>query len=107
MISITQSAANQIKLIIAAHPNKLLKIGVRGGGCSGFTYSMDMISEDEILSDDERILENGIEIILDGVSIMYLIGTELDYKVDIIGAQFVFNNPAAKSQCGCGTSFSI
>ncbi len=107
MISITQSAVNQINTILDNHPGKLLKVGVKGGGCSGFTYAMDIISEEEILLDDERIVDNGIEIILDGVSIMYLIGTELDYKVDIIGAQFVFNNPAAKSQCGCGTSFSI
>ncbi len=107
MISITQPAAKQINSILADYPGKLLKVGVRGGGCSGFTYAMDIISEDEILSDDERIFENGVEIILDGVSIMYLIGTELDYKVDIIGAQFVFNNPLAASQCGCGTSFSV
>lgn len=107
MISITQPAAIQIKCILKNYPNKLLKVGVKGGGCSGFTYAMDIISEDEILKDDERISENGVEIILDGVSIMYLIGTELDYKIDIIGAQFVFNNPSAASQCGCGTSFSI
>lgn len=107
MISITKSAADQIKWILKDYPNKLLKVGVRGGGCSGFTYAMDIISESEILKDDERVKDNGIEIILDGVSIMYLIGTELDYVVDIIGSQFVFNNPAAKSQCGCGTSFSV
>lgn len=107
MISITQSASTQIKTILADYPGKLLKVGVKGGGCSGFTYAMDIISEDEILSDDERISENGVEIILDGMSIMYLIGTELDYKVGIIGAQFVFNNPSAASQCGCGTSFSM
>lgn len=107
MISITQLAASQIKSILKDHPNKLLKVGVKGGGCSGFTYAMDIISENEILEDDERISESGVEIILDGVSIMHLIGTELDYKVGIIGAQFVFNNPLAASQCGCGTSFSI
>ncbi len=107
MISITLSAVNQIKCILKDHPNQLLKVGVKGGGCSGFTYAMDIISEDEILKDDERISDNGVEIILDGVSIMYLIGTQLDYKVDIIGAQFVFNNPGAASQCGCGTSFSV
>ncbi len=108
MITITSVAQTQIDSILSDYPNKFLKIGVQGGGCSGFTYSMDIISEDEILSDDERmtcaINEN---VVLDGVSIMYLIGTELDYKVDIIGAQFVFNNPSAASQCGCGTSFSI
>lgn len=107
MISITQKAVNQINIILADHPNKLLKVGVKGGGCSGFTYVMDIISEDEILKDDERISENDVEIIIDGVSLIHLIGTELDYKVDIIGAQFVFNNPLAASQCGCGTSFSI
>lgn len=107
MITITQQAANQINTILEDFPGKLLKVGVKGGGCSGFTYAMDIISEDEILKDDERIAENGVEIILDGISIMHLIGTELDYKVDIIGAQFTFNNPLAASQCGCGTSFSI
>ncbi len=84
-----------------------MKVGVQGGGCSGFTYAMDIISENEILEDDERVKDNGIEIILDGVSIMYLIGTELDYVVDIIGSQFVFNNPNSVSSCGCGTSFSV
>ena len=107
MITITQSAATQINTILADYPDKLLKVGVQGGGCSGFTYAMDLISEEEILKDDERIAENGVEIILDGVSIMHLIGTELDYKVELVGAQFVFNNPLAASSCGCGTSFSI
>ena len=104
MISITPVAQRQIDSILSDYPDKFLKIGVQGGGCSGFTYSMDIITEEEILEDDERLED---DVILDGVSIMYLIGTELDYKVDIIGAQFVFNNPAAASQCGCGTSFSI
>ena len=104
IFTITESAKNQIKFIIVDDPFKILKISVNSGGCSGFTYAMDLINEDEIQNNDEFVEE---KIIIDGTSVMFLIGTELDYVTEILGSRFVFNNPMATSQCGCKTSFNI
>lgn len=107
IFDISDTAITQIKKILKEHDNKLLKVSVKSGGCSGFTYDMSMIDEKEIIDDDEIINKENIKIIVDGASILYLIGTELDYQVTLIGSQFVFNNPNSKSKCGCEKSFSV
>jgi iron-sulfur cluster assembly accessory protein len=81
-----------------------IRIGVVGGGCSGFQYSMDF--EKEPREDDSIIAQDGIKLFVDPMSGMYLQGVTVDYVVGLQGAGFKFNNPNAKSTCGCGSSFS-
>ena len=81
-----------------------IRIGVAGGGCSGFQYGFTF---DEITNEDDTIMEkNGVALLIDAMSYQYLVGAEIDYKEDLQGAQFVIKNPNATSTCGCGSSFS-
>jgi iron-sulfur cluster assembly protein len=110
MIKITESAAKEIKSIIVdqnlSADKVKLRVGVKGGGCSGFTYVLDLIEEDA--SDQDELFEvNGINVMIDSRSALYLEGTEINFKDELIGRGFVFNNPSAVSKCGCGSSFSV
>ena len=81
-----------------------LRVGVRGGGCSGFQYGFTF---DEITNEDDTTMtKNGVSLLIDAMSYQYLVGAEIDYKEDLQGAQFVIKNPNATSTCGCGSSFS-
>ena len=107
-ILLTELAAKQVKTIIKE--NKLpsetkLRIGVRGGGCSGMNYSLDL-TEDPAGETDETIEAHGVQIVIDSKSLIYLDGTEIDYKQDTMQSGFTFRNPNATSTCGCGSSFS-
>lgn len=111
MITITEQAAKEIKTIVASQQlddteeNVYLRVGVRGGGCSGFQYSLDLTSEK---SDDDEIFEqHGIAVLCDAKSHIYLNGTTVDFRDELMGRGFVFNNPNASSKCGCGSSFNI
>ncbi len=115
MLTITESAAKEVKTIIGQQdeasrkdgqePTALyLRIGVKGGGCSGFNYTLDLT---ETLSEnDEQWEQHGIPVICDSKSLIYLDGTTVDFKDELMGRGFVFNNPNATSSCGCGSSFS-
>lgn len=81
-----------------------LRVGVKGGGCSGFQYSLNFT--DEVDDEDQLVLVDGVKIVTDAFSASYLGGTELDYVETLQGAGFKFNNPNAKRTCGCGSSFS-
>jgi iron-sulfur cluster assembly protein len=81
-----------------------LRVGVKGGGCSGFGYSLDMV--ESVTDNDERWNQHGVEVICDDKSLLYLNGTVIDFKDEIMGRGFVFNNPNATTTCGCGSSFS-
>ena len=105
MISITEAAAQKLKSHLSATGKKFVRVGVRGGGCSGFSYFMD--SQDEHREDDQTIDSLGITIIIDKKSYLYLMGTSIDYVDGLNGSGFKFNNPAAKRTCGCGESFSV
>jgi iron-sulfur cluster assembly protein len=108
-ISLSETAAREIKTIIAqqelpAEATKL-RVGVKGGGCSGFSYMLDLTEETK--SDmDEEMESNGIKILCDMKSYLYLNGTEIDFKDEVMGRGFVFKNPNATSSCGCGSSFT-
>jgi len=78
---------------------------VKGGGCSGFSYGFTLTNETAV--DDTRIETDGVALLIDPLSIQYLTGATIDYKEDLLGAQFVVANPLATSTCGCGNSFSI
>jgi iron-sulfur cluster assembly accessory protein len=81
-----------------------LRVGVKGGGCSGFQYSLNFT--DEVDDEDRLVIVEGLKIVTDAFSASYLEGTELDYVETLQGAGFKFNNPQAKRTCGCGSSFS-
>jgi iron-sulfur cluster assembly protein len=107
-IDITEKAVNQIKRIKEENSipsNFGLRIGVKGGGCSGLTYSLGF--DGEIKESDSTFEKNGIKLIVDGKSLFYLTGTILDFKDGLNGRGFVFDNPNVKKTCGCGESFGV
>ncbi len=82
-----------------------IRVGVKGGGCSGLSY--DLSFDTEMKEDDKEFEDNGMKIVVDKKSFLYLIGTELDYSGGLNGKGFVFNNPNANRTCGCGESFAV
>lgn len=109
MITLTKTAVKEVQHIMkdqGMEADKLfLRVGVKGGGCSGFNYTLD-ITEDK--SDmDEEWDSHGITVICDSKSLLYLEGTTVDFKDEIMGRGFVFSNPNSTSSCGCGSSFSV
>jgi iron-sulfur cluster insertion protein len=106
MITLTEKASEKVKEIQSAEglQGQGLRLRVIGGGCSGFTY--DLFFDDEITDMDETFDSRGIPLYVDQMSLTYLSGTEIDYVEGLYGAGFKFNNPVAKSTCGCGSSFS-
>jgi iron-sulfur cluster assembly accessory protein len=108
-ILLTEAAAKSIQEIIAQQGldagKVYLRVGVKGGGCSGFTYTLDLV-EEEPGANDETMSHQGIRIIVDTKSLLYLSGTQIDYKDEMMGSGFVFKNPNATSSCGCGSSFT-
>ncbi len=105
-VVLTESAARRISEIASAEAkNKLLRVSVEGGGCSGFQYKFDLVAESD--PDDLLIEKSGARVLIDPISMEYLAGSEIDFVDDLIGASFKINNPNATSGCGCGTSFSI
>ncbi len=105
-IIFTDSAANKVGELIAEEGNDNLKLRVyvTGGGCSGFQYGFTF--DEEVNEDDTSIVNSGVTVLIDSMSIQYLAGAEVDYKEDVSGAQFVIRNPNATTTCGCGSSFS-
>ena len=107
MITFTPAASQEVKRLLEKEqkPNFGLRIGVKGGGCSGFTYVMSL-EEATPKQYDTFFEQDGISILVDAKSHLYLDGTTVDYKNSVMGGGFEFNNPLAKKTCGCGTSFS-
>ena len=102
----TDASARKVRQLIDEEGNQALKLRVfvTGGGCSGFQYGFTF---DEIANDDDTTMEkNGVTLLIDAMSLQYLVGAEIDYKDDLQGAQFVIKNPNATTTCGCGSSFS-
>ena len=108
-INLTERAAAEIKNIIKEQSlpeaETRLRVGVKGGGCSGFSYMLDLV-EDEPGEMDEQLESSGVQILCDMKSYLYLNGAEIDFKDEVMGRGFVFKNPNATSTCGCGSSFS-
>lgn len=106
VITVTERAAKQLDKIIAkenAAPGKFLRIGVKGGGCSGLSYFMEFDEPKEL---DETVSQHGVDLIIDKRHALYLQGTVLDFKDGLDARGFTFENPKASSTCGCGSSFS-
>ena len=106
MLTITESATNKIRDLLAEENNPKLKLRtfVQGGGCSGMQYGFTF--DEDQNEDDFTIEENGVVILVDSASMMYLDGASIDYKEDLMGSSFTINNPNAQTTCGCGSSFS-
>ena len=102
----TDSAADKVKQLVdeEGNPDLKLRVFVQGGGCSGFQYGFTF---DELVNEDyTQMSKNGVTLLIDAMSLQYLVGAEIDYKEDLQGAQFVIKNPNATTTCGCGSSFS-
>jgi iron-sulfur cluster assembly protein len=108
-IILSEAAAKEIKNIIKEQglPQEAtrLRVGVKGGGCSGFSYMLDLTEEQKSEADEEMEV-HGVKILCDMKSYLYLNGTEIDFKDEVMARGFVFKNPNATSSCGCGSSFS-
>jgi iron-sulfur cluster insertion protein len=106
-IVFTDAAAHKVNELIKDedNPDLMLRVFVSGGGCSGFQYGFTF---DEKLEDGDSSVENqGVTLIVDPMSVQYLMGAEIDYKEDLQGAQFIIRNPNATTTCGCGSSFTV
>ena len=106
VFSLTDAATDKVKTLIAAegNPDLFLRVAVRPGGCSGFSY--EMFFDTDLATDDTKTEQGGVTVVIDSASAPYLGGAELDYKDGLQGAGFSINNPNAQRSCGCGQSFS-
>ena len=104
MISISESAARKIKSLIGEQAGKAFRLKVVGGGCSGLQYKLDI---DEPRQGDKVFEKEGVSVVADRKSYLYLHGTELDYSEGLMESGFKLHNPNVKKTCGCGTSFAV
>ena len=107
IITLSDRAADRIKEIMAnaKEPSIGVRIGVKSGGCAGMSYVMEYAKSSNL--NDEIIEDKGIKVLIDPKAIMYLLGTEMDYKKEELSSTFVFKNPNETERCGCGESFKI
>lgn len=103
----TSAAAAKVAALIEEEGNAdlMLRVYIQGGGCSGFQYGFTFDEEEK--EGDERIVTDGVTLLIDPMSMQYLMGAEVDYVEGLQGAQFVIRNPNATTTCGCGSSFSV
>ena len=112
-ILITNDAIEQVSFLLKNQTDKkVLRVGVRSGGCSGMSYTMDFISGNEIKSDDKVYdyslnSQDSFKVVCDPKSLLYIYGMQLDFSKDLIGGGFNFVNPNASQTCGCGSSFAV
>tara|TARA_B100001093_G_C26667355_1_gene944638 strand:+ start:172 stop:507 length:336 start_codon:yes stop_codon:yes gene_type:complete len=107
IIKISQNAANKIKEIMSQDKNSSIgiRVGVKTGGCAGMSYVMEYAKE--IKPNEEVIEDKGVKVLIDPKAIMYLLGTEMDFKKEKFNSQFIFKNPNETERCGCGESFKV
>ena len=106
-ITLTDNAAIRIKEIMSKDESKSIgvRVGVKSGGCAGMSYIMEYAKE--INPSDEVIEDKGVKVFIDPGAIMYLLGTEMDYKKEQFSSSFIFKNPNETERCGCGESFKV
>ena len=107
VIKLTDTAADRIKEIMSNADSKAIgvRVGVKSGGCAGMSYSMEYAKDKK--KNDEVIEEKGVKLFIDPAAIIYLLGTEMDYKKNKFSSEFVFKNPNETERCGCGESFKV
>ncbi|MCB9683742.1 MAG: iron-sulfur cluster assembly accessory protein [Alphaproteobacteria bacterium] len=104
-LTLTGSAVNRGKELLVEKNASWLRIGIRGGGCSGLSYFMDYVAEPE--ATDKQFEQDGLNVCIDRKSYLFLNGTEIDWEHSLVKSGFVFKNPDAKKTCSCGESFSL
>ncbi len=106
-LNFSAAAAAKVSELIAeeGNPNLKLRLYVTGGGCSGFQYGFAF--DDQLNDDDTRIDRDGVTMVVDAMSLQYLVGADIDYEDGLEGSRFVIHNPNAQTTCGCGSSFSM
>ena len=107
VVRLTEAAAERIKAVMAKadRPIAAVRVGVKNGGCAGMSYTMEYAEKIDPL--DEVVEDRGVRILIDPKAVLFLLGTEMDYKTDKLSAQFVFNNPNQTAACGCGESVQL
>ena len=107
IIKLSDNAANRIKEIMAGVESNSVgvRVAVKSGGCAGMFYIMEYAKK--INPNDEVIEDKGVKVFVDAAAVMYLLGTEMDYKKEEFSSSFVFNNPNESERCGCGESFKV
>ena len=106
VIKLSDKAADRIKEILSQNKDSLgVRIGVKSGGCAGMSYIMEYAND--IKPNEEVIEEKGVKVLIDPKAIIYLLGTEMDYKQEQFSSQFIFKNPNETERCGCGESFKV
>ena len=107
VIKLSDNAANRIKEIMSKAESSAIgvRVGVKSGGCAGMSYIMEYAKEAK--KNEEVIVDKGVKVFIDSNAIMYLLGTEMDYKTDKFSSLFVFKNPNETERCGCGESFKV
>ena len=107
VMRLTEAAADRIKAVMANadRPIAAVRVGVKNGGCAGMSYTMEYAEAANPL--DEVVEDKGVRILIDPKAVLFLLGTEMDYKVEKLSAQFVFNNPNQTGACGCGESVQL
>ena len=107
VMRLTDAAAMRIKDVMArtTKPVAGVRVGVKNGGCAGMEYTMEYA--EAVKSTDEIVEDKGVKIFIDPKAVLFLLGTEMDYKTDKLSAQFIFNNPNQTSACGCGESVQL
>jgi iron-sulfur cluster insertion protein len=106
-IIFTEAAADKVAALIQeeGNPDLMLRVYIQGGGCSGFQYGFSFDENEN--EGDTRVVTNGVTLLVDPMSMQYLMGAEVDYTEGLQGAQFIIRNPNATTTCGCGSSFSV
>ena len=107
VIKLSDNAANRIKEIMSKAESSAIgvRVGVKSGGCAGMSYVMEYSKD--VNPNDELIEDKGVKVNIDSAAVMYLLGTEMDYKKEDFSSSFVFNNPNETERCGCGESFKV
>jgi iron-sulfur cluster assembly protein len=107
VMSLTEAAATRVRDVIARSDKPIigLRVGVKNGGCAGMAYTMDYA--ESLQPHDEVVEDKGVKVIIDPKAVMFLLGTQMDVKIDKFASTFVFNNPNQTSACGCGESVAI
>jgi iron-sulfur cluster assembly protein len=106
-MSVSESAAARVKEIVAAADKPIVgvRVGVKNGGCAGMSYTMEFA--EAVAANDEVVEDKGVKLLIDPKALLFLLGSEMDFKVDKLSASFVFKNPNETSACGCGESVAI
>ena len=107
VMRLSEAAATRIKELMAKSDRPIvgLRVGVKNGGCAGMEYTMEYV--EQIAPTDEVVEDKGVKLVVDPKAVLFLLGTEMDFKVDKLSSSFVFNNPNQTSACGCGESVQL